>query len=164
MKRRVFVDMDGVLCELNSATNVSEMLKDGYFRNLRPRTSMVDAVRFLLKSGAAEVYVLSSVLAERPAECTREKNEWLDYYLPEINASHRIFPVCGTSKASAVNGLQETDVLCDDYSVNLSDWVKAGGKGIKIMNEINGRNGKFQAGPRLELLKAEDLFLAVSGM
>ena len=52
---------------------------------------------------------------------------------------------------------KETDILCDDYSVNLSQWTNSGGKGIKILNEENGNHGTYQAGPRLKIRSREDL-------
>lgn len=91
--KRVFIDMDGVICEYKKNASVSDMENPGFFRALRPRTEAVDAVRCLLTSGDADVYILSAVLPEIREACIREKNEWLCRYLPEINAQHRVFSV-----------------------------------------------------------------------
>ena len=150
MKNRVFVDMDGVLCEYRENATMDDLRQDGFFSSLRPVHGTVSAVRKLLSDGNVDVYILSSVLPERETEARREKNGWLDRYLPEIGEDRRIYPLCGTSKAECVGTLSENDVLLDDYSVNLSEWVSAGGSGIKILNGMNGRNGTFVSGPRVQ--------------
>ena len=79
MKQRVFIDMDGVLCEYRTDADLADMETAGYFRNLRPRKKMLDAVRTLVKSGCADVFILSSVLPQTESESVREKNEWLGH-------------------------------------------------------------------------------------
>ena len=161
MKQRVFIDMDGVLCEYRTDADLADMETAGYFRNLRPRKKMLDAVRTLVKSGCADVFILSSVLPQTESESVREKNEWLDEFLPEIQQERRIFPLCGTNKADAVADLLPTDVLCDDHTPNLNGWVRSGGKAVKIINEVNGLRGTFTAGPRVKIETGADLMRAI---
>ncbi len=156
-KKRVFLDMDGVLCEYRENASVEDMHADGYFRSLRPRQPMLDAVKRLIETGETEVFILSAVFPERKNEATAEKNEWLNEYLPMINSDHRIFPLCGTDKAGAVSGISRSDVLLDDYSKNLFSWALAGGSAVKILNEVNGKLGTFMAGPRLRVTSRDDL-------
>ena len=74
--------------------------------------------------------------------CEAEKEAWLDRYLPEIDTQHRIFVPCGSPKSAFVpEGIKKSDVLLDDYSQNLHEWK---GKGIKLMNGINGTRGSWQ--------------------
>ena len=160
-KNRVFIDMDGVICEYNPAAELSDLEKSGYFRSLKPCRRVIRAVRHLLSVKNVDVYILSAVLPQCAAESEKEKNEWLDRYLPEIGPKNRIFTLCGESKAEAVHGLCEKDVLCDDYSVNLQEWVQNGGRGIKILNGINGLSGTFTGGPRVHIRKKGDLKTAV---
>ncbi|MEG1993587.1 MAG: 3'-5' exonuclease, partial [Oscillospiraceae bacterium] len=73
-----------------------------------------------------------------------EKNNWLDKYLPQIDSSHRIFPFCGDRKSDYVGKLTQSDILIDDYTVNLLDWQNNGGTGIKLLNAINNSKGTWQ--------------------
>lgn len=160
-KKRVYIDMDGVLCEYRKDATVEDYQSDGYFTGLAPRPAMVSAVEYLLASGEADVFILSSVIPGRQAEATEEKNGWLDRHLPLIDSSHRIFPLCGTDKAQAVDGISGSDILFDDYSANLVLWHAAGGKAVKILNEVNGAGGTFKDGVRLKIERAEDLLETV---
>lgn len=160
-KRRIFIDMDGVLCEYRLDVSVEDMKKEGFFRALRPRGKTVSAVRALIEQGITDVFVLSAVFPETREKSIAEKNAWLDEHLPEIDYEHRLFPLCGTSKADAIKDFSPDDILMDDYSSNLFAWVLAGGKGIKLLNEVNGKNGTFHEGPRLRVLDGESLIQAV---
>ena len=156
-RKRVYIDMDGVLAEYRPDATDEDYVSAGYYLGLAPRPAMVDAVRFLIDSDIADVFVLSSVIAGIESAAVAEKNAWLDLYLPQIDRSHRVFPLCGTSKADAVGGIGKTDVLCDDYSHNLENWHTAGGSAVKILNECNGKNGTFRRGPRVAITGREQL-------
>ena len=162
MGKRVFIDMDGVLCEYRPKATLEDYGREGYFRELLPREETLAAVKSLIAEGRAEVYILSAVIPGRAGGSVSEKNAWLDEYLPEVPCSRRIFPLCGTNKADAVGSISENDVLIDDYSGNLFGWVACGGKGIKLLNEINGIGGKYNAGPRVRVDTANSLIDALS--
>ena len=155
-KNRVFVDMDGVICEYKNVSE-EELEEKGYFYNLAPRKSMVDAINCLIESNMAEVFVLSAVIPSIANQAKEEKNAWLDKYVPAIDKDHRIFTLCGESKVGSVPEFSKEDILLDDYSANLFTWHEAGGKAVKILNEINGHGGSFQCGPRLFVDNKEDL-------
>ena len=125
---------------------------------------MVNAVRRLIGHGEHEVFVLSAVLPQKAEASVREKNDWLDRYLPEIDAAHRLFPLCGTNKADAVPDFCADDVLFDDHSPNLERWIQSGGRGVKILNEINGVSGSFRKGPRLRVKSLNDLLLTLAAL
>lgn len=156
-KKRVFVDMDGVLCEYRAESTVEDMEKSGYFYNLSPRKDMVDALNFLINSKEGEVFILSAVLPSVADQAKAEKNAWLNKHMSAIDESHRIFTLCGTDKVAAIKDFKSSDVLFDDYSANLNNWIAAGGKAVKILNEVNGKNGTFKAGPRVKVSNREDL-------
>ena len=40
--------------------------------------------------------------------------------------------------------LGKMDILVDDHTPNLTRWETAGGTGIKWLNGINGKNGRFE--------------------
>ncbi len=139
---RLFVDMDGTLAEFRSVDTLETLYEKGYFAELRPQETVVEGIKtFMNENQAAEVFILSSVLTDSPYAAA-EKEAWLDRYLPEIDTQHRIFVPCGSPKSAFVpEGIKKSDVLLDDYSQNLHEWQ---GKGIKLMNGINGTRGSWQ--------------------
>ena len=163
-KKRVFVDMDGVLCEYRAEATVEDMEKSGYFYSLSPRKDMVDALNYLINSKEREVYILSAVIPSIEDQAKAEKNAWLNKHMPAIDENHRIFTLCGTDKVAAIKDFNSSDVLFDDYSTNLNNWSAAGGKAVKILNEVNGKNGTFKAGPRLRISNREDLVQVLRGI
>ena len=95
MAARLFVDMDGTLAQFKKVDTLETLYEEGYFRNLLPNENVVKAVRrFMEMYPEKEVYIMSSVLSDSPY-AQREKNQWIDYYLPEIDSTHRIFVTCG---------------------------------------------------------------------
>lgn len=141
---RLFVDMDGTLAEFKPCRTMETLYERGYFANLKPQENVVEAVRIHASEPYFEVYTLSAYLADSPY-VIQEKEAWLDQHLPEIDAQHRIFCECGQDKSLYIpGGINQADCLLDDYTINLQKWQKAGGKGIKIMNGINGKKGTWQ--------------------
>lgn len=147
---RLFIDMDGTLAAWQQAACFEDLLQENYFRDLPPYQTVVDAVRILCNAHPElDIYALSAFMPENPA-AVGEKSEWLDVYVPEIDAAHRIFVPCGESKAAAAANrlkmpcIDKSFVLLDDYSVNLHDWKENGGGCIKLRNGINGNGGTWR--------------------
>ena len=139
IRQRVFIDMDGTLTKFNTNATPDMLTHPGYFAALQPQQSIIDAAKELIKNPNLEIYVLSAALDTPTA--VKEKNEWLDQYLPEVDAAHRLFPRNGTDKTLAVpQGVRQSDILLDDYSQNLHAWRRAGGVGIKVLNGINNNH------------------------
>ena len=145
---RLFVDMDGTLARFHDEVHYLErMFEENFFHDLAPFYEMVDGLKvFMQQHPDVEVFVLSSKVDGEPPYCEKEKNEWLDKYLPEIDKAHRFFPRVGTPKASVVpGGVTKNDYLLDDYNRGLEAFVLAGGNAIKCHNNINqmglGRHG-----------------------
>lgn len=147
---RLFVDMDGTLATFRKVSAPEELYEPGYFANLPPQKNVVNAVKLLICTAPTiEVFILSSVLFDS-RYAMEEKNAWLDRYLPELDEGHRVFLPCGESKASYVPGkMRESDCLLDDYTKNLGDWNRAGGRGIKLLNGINHTRGSW-SGERID--------------
>lgn len=151
-KVRLFVDMDGTLAMWHPTKKLEELYEEGYFKNLEPYEEVVEAIRQIYTfEPNVEVFILSAYLSDS-SYALKEKNEWLDRYLPEIDKDHRCFCHCGTDKSAAVpEGIKETDVLLDDYTVNLKDWCPPG-VGIKLLNGINDTHKSWQ-GERISRLQ-----------
>lgn len=143
-KKRLFVDMDGTLAEFKPVDTLEKLYEKGYFANLKPQMAVVGAVRFIMQECPdIEVHILSAVLSDSKY-ALQEKNAWLDQYLPEMDAEHRLFLPCGTDKKEVISGgVTQNDFLLDDYTVNLNSW-ESPAKGIKLLNGINHTNGTWQ--------------------
>ena len=143
-KRRVFFDMDGCLCEFKKVPTLELLYEQGYFANLTPHKNVMGALRMLRSDPSLEVYVLSAYLSDSKYALD-EKHQWLDNNISELDHDHRFFTPCGCAKSDAVpGGIREDDILIDDYSLNLHEWITSGGKAIKLMNGINGTKGTWK--------------------
>lgn len=141
---RLFVDMDGTLAKFQTVDTLEKLYEKGYFYNLPPNENVVEAIRNIINNHPEkEVYILSAVLSDSKY-AKAEKDAWLNKYLPEIDAEHRIYPPCGDSKLAYVpGGIRTTDFLLDDYTHNLILWEPPA-KGIKLLNGINHTRGTWQ--------------------
>jgi len=141
---RLFVDMDGTLAVFRPVDTMETLYEPGYFSSLSPHDNVLQAVKSIAKGHPeVEVHILSAVLTDSPY-ALQEKNEWLDRYLPEVDAAHRIFPPCGADKKEYIpGGIRSTDYLLDDYTYNLSLWHPPG-QGIKLLNGINHSRGTWE--------------------
>ena len=137
LKRRIFIDMDGVLATWNSDKSLEEVAMSGYYRDLVPMKNVVEAIRNIVRCEEYDVYILSSVLHDI---AIRDKNYWLDTHLPEIPSVNRIYVPYGKRKCDYIGRIDYGDILLDDFSKNLREWH---GIGIKLLNGINGTKGTW---------------------
>ena len=87
----LFVDMDGTLATWKQAACFEDLLQENYFRDLPPYEEVVDAINWLNSiHPEIDIHILSAYMPENPYS-VREKNEWLDTYLPAIPKANRIF-------------------------------------------------------------------------
>lgn len=115
-KTRLFVDMDGTLAEWQEGTPLEEVCAPGYFAQLPPNENMAKAmIRFweYSRKNNIEVFILSAVFDD--GHSIRDKNAWLDQYIPFIDAEHRIFVSCEEPKTAYINkhlgGMSESDMF-----------------------------------------------------
>lgn len=143
-RKRLFVDMDGTLAEFKQIDTLEQLYEKGYFENLQPQMAVVNAVKTIIRECPdIEVNILSAVLSDS-AYALQEKNNWLDRYLPELDAAHRLFPPCGTDKKEVIKGgITPDDFLLDDYTLNLNAWEPPA-CGIKLLNGMNHTRGTWQ--------------------
>ena len=145
LKSRIFVDMDGTLCQWLAGTPFEDLFRRRYFLDLPAMYNVVDAVKLLLNYEQIEIFILSAYLEDSPYALT-EKHLWLDKHFGSVlDDEHRIFVPTTKSKADAVpGGIREGDILLDDYSRNLIAWEAAGGTGVKLLNGVNGQGIKWK--------------------
>ena len=130
---RLIFDMDNTLADFDGSGGIDKMEECGFFRNLQPYANVQEVIGSLVKAGF-QIYILSACI-DTPY-CTQEKQEWLNQYLPMIPKSNIILVPYGTNKAEAFmtltgKELTQTDVLFDDYKVNLLAWLEKGGTAVK---------------------------------
>lgn len=177
-KPRLFVDMDGTLAEWRniviSLEHIEECYKKdvieqkldrilytpGYFRSLKPQMNVVAAIKKIIAEGEIETFILSCALPDKYGQSPeKDKDWWLDRYIPEIDKEHRIFVPNGENKNNYIpGGIRPTDALLDDYTKNLRNFSEVA-RAIKLENNINGRHGTW-AGNRVSYIAdtlAEDL-------
>ncbi len=142
-KRRLFVDMDGTLCQWKDCEKYEDLYEPGFFSSMLPNTALVDAIKIIFLQNEIVIYILSAALAD--SDCAvKEKNMWLDLHLPEVDHDHRIFVSTDIKKYAAVpGGIRPTDILLDDYSKNLHEWSEKA-VAVKFLNGVNGTNGTWE--------------------
>ena len=87
--------------------------------------------------------------------------EWLDQHMPFIPHDHRLFIHNGIEKIAAVpGGVRPSDVLLDDYTLNLNQWAKQA-KAIKLLNGINGTKGTWKGAAVSRFCPADEIADAV---
>lgn len=160
-KYRLFVDMDGTAVEWKAAEEFEDLYEKGYFSSLKPYQNVVDAIRLIFqRTAVVEIYTLSAVLPDSPYSIP-EKMEWLDQHMPFIPHDHRLFIHNGTEKIAAVpGGVRPSDVLLDDYTLNLNQWAKQA-KAIKLLNGINGTKGTWKGAAVSRFCPADEIANAV---
>lgn len=146
MTINIFVDMDGVLA-VYEKDMVEKMHNKDFFLKLAPQKGNISLVKSLIKDKTLNVYILSSLLEGSPY-VLNEKELWLNKYLPEIDARNRLFVPAGIAKSDFINDKlvnidKATNVLIDDYTVNLLKWKEDGFLALKMLNGANNTTGAW---------------------
>lgn len=144
MKKRLFVDMDGTIAKWQNVEYFEKLYEEGYYLNLMPQDEAITSIKDIMKQEEYEVYILSAYLDDSKY-ALKEKQMWLEKYLPEVKKENHIFVKYGDEKSNYIEGgVQAYDYLLDDYTPNLLDFDKQGGNAIKLMNGINHIRGTWQ--------------------
>lgn len=139
MAKRIFIDMDGTIADIHGEENWYERVKneEDFFKKLNPFTNLIVALFLISLKYPKEEVELFSLSAIEKSFAKTAKDEWIAKEASFINESNRIYTKCGDRKADYVGPITKDDILLDDYSKNLIEWVEAGGTAIKVRNNIN---------------------------
>ncbi len=138
VRQRLFVDLDGTLATFHAVHDTYELCTPGYYSGLLPNWNVLYAIQDLIKyhSQEIDVYVISSVHSNT-ASASREKNGWLNRYLPALDKSHRLFCPRNIDRTlAAPRGLYTDDYLLDDNNRNLAEWAPPA-RAVKLLNGLN---------------------------
>lgn len=135
-----YFDLDGTLADFQSEPNAIERYttEPGFFANLKP-TKLVERIKLL----PTEIYILSTSPNE---QADKDKVEWVKKHLPMVKLENIHLVRCNAHKSLYARG----NVLYDDHTPNLLDWVENGGHAVKI---INGHNNKQKRSKRMMKIK-----------
>lgn len=141
MLPKLFVDLDGTLCVFRYV-GAEVYSAPGYYYTLEPHKEVVKAIRFIIRHKLMEVFIVSAVL---PFDhCIRDKNAWIDKYLPEIDEAHRIYVPIGENKGNYMDA-HKGDIHLDDWNGNLNELlVTSVVEPVKLVNAINDKNKSWK--------------------
>ncbi|MCH2042666.1 MAG: hypothetical protein MK212_00875 [Saprospiraceae bacterium] len=115
MKKIIYIDMDGVLCDYKTAYRQSHKAnpelkypqsQEGFFLNLAPLPKAIEAIEFLDAQRIFDVYILTAPSLRNPL-CYTEKRLWIEKYLGMGIVRKLII--------SPNKGLNKGDYLIDDH-------------------------------------------------
>lgn len=131
-RQQIFIDLDDTLANFNDQENALQRFttEQGFFKNLKP-TKLVDRIK---KLPYQDFYILST---SPNKQADIDKKAWVAKHLPLIPRHHIILVRDNSQKAIYAKG----NLLLDDHTPNLIDWVANGGYGIKVINHFNNKNG-----------------------
>ena len=114
MRKVLYVDMDGVLCDFYGA-HKKALLKNphnkypqseyGFFTNLEPLPGAIKAMKWLMDSTYFDVYILTAPSVKNPL-CYTEKRIWVENWLGDEMVNRLII--------TPNKGLNKGDYLIDD--------------------------------------------------
>lgn len=128
----VFIDMDGVLADLESAVSADENHKQiarqpGFFRHLSTLPNAEKLIKGVIHA-AGSYKILSSPLMSAVTQSSKEKTEWLQRHYAKYPPSGVIFEHQKEKYACQADGTP--NVLIDDFDANIKLWESQGGIGI----------------------------------
>ena len=143
IKKKIFIDLDGVVADFVTAMNTDSLRKDiryahdpasipGIFRHLKPIDAAIKSVEKLLKSLKYDVYFLSTAPWNNPSAWT-DKRLWIEEQFGDKINRRLIL----THRKDLVMG----DILIDDRPNNgaknfQGEWIHFGSKDFPDWNSI----------------------------
>lgn len=151
--RRIFLDLDGTLAKFNVPNALNRFDKEvGFFARLKPYKGIGIIDKLALKE---QVYIIS---ASPNLTADLDKMSWIRKYIPNLSYNNIIICRVGDNKANVIKRRLNIDIdnecfLLDDYTKNLVEWEKAGGKGIKRITSVADNSTKKWKGLELKELE-----------
>lgn len=150
MKIKLFLDLEGTIARYtDSFTAWEDLMKSDKFQNMKLQKNLAEAIRIIKKdySKQFELYLLCN-LPFYDKRLIKERNQWIDHHLPEIDFNHRFYLKREQRKEDFVKlhfgSVDWSTILLDDYRSNCVKWKKAGGISIHFVNELVSEKGNYQ--------------------
>lgn len=169
---RVFFDLDGTLNKItnslldeNGSVQLEKMYKTKkFFEHIEPEKNMLELVNELSERGV-DVYALSACELGDPPGFEKQKDNWLDKHGVNIKPENRIYVPYGKDKTDHIpGGLQDGDILIDDYNINLKEWqdkaneLNVNAKAVKAVNSLNDKGLGALGGDRGNIWTGERIY------
>lgn len=151
-KTIVAFDMDGTFVNPFDISGYYQKMNEDlkFFYDLPAYTNMLEAIILFAKEHQNDPnveIVIATSLNQNP-ECMSGKEYWIRNRFPDSANIDVIYVEYGVPKAQRMKRMDSRVFLIDDHSPNLNSFVSFGGRGIKVINHING-SGKNWKGDRI---------------
>lgn len=120
-----------------------------YFRYVKPDNRIINVLSHLIEDNKYGMYKqnvtvhIISTLSKKGSLFVEQYNDkvaWIKEHIPNMPTSE-FYPALGEKRDIAIllrnHKLDPSDILIDDYDVNLNSWRNAGGMAIKYLNGTN---------------------------
>ena len=150
---KIFLDLDGTLARFNVPNALERFDKEeGFFANLLAYKG-IEIVNKLAKNN--NLFVISASPNE---QADKDKLQWLNKYLPNIQQENVTLCRLGQNKAQIIQEkykliINNNCYLLDDYTKNLIEWENFGGVGIKRLTKVSDNSRKLWKGLTLKHLQ-----------
>lgn len=151
--KKIFLDLDGTLARFNVRNALKRFDNEiGFFANLLAYKG-IEVVNELATTN--QIYIISASPNE---QADKDKQLWLDKYLPNVRQENITLCRLGQNKAEIIQNkynitINEQCYLLDDYTKNLNEWESFGGIGIKRLTQVSDNSRKLWKGLELKHLQ-----------
>jgi len=136
----IYYDIDNTLALFSiherEPEALAQMTEEGFYRNLPALDDGIKVIPVLQAMGF-KVKLLSACI--ETTYCKAEKFDWIHEHTPTVKDKDVILMQAGQDKSTFVEDIS-TSILVDDYGINLTNWMNAGGIAIKKAYSKKPRN------------------------
>ena len=146
------LDMDDTIAHFNKEEKALERFSSekSFFSNLKP-TKLLLYIQIAITTKVIDINNIYIVSASPNEQADKDKQEWLNKYLKALPKENITFTRLGQNKADHFMKKYDLDnkalsnyILIDDYTKNLIEWQKLGGKVLKYINEYNNTKQTYK--------------------